>query len=405
MVKISIIMPVFNDEDYLQDAIESVYNQTISDIELICINDGSSDGSLEILNELSSKYDFINVFSQTNQGPGSARNRGLDNANGEYIAFLDADDFYVDDNALEIMYDVAKSNDSCMVSANLTSVNQSREILNTNYNCKNNYYCFDEYCEISPDEYGIPWSFYKNIFRRDIIETDNIRFPDLLRGQDPVFLAEILSKIDMIQCVPITFYGYMIPAPGKNLLNTSIKKLHFLRHYKQTFKILEDSNLFNALEKYKKDLIRRLETFYSQKDIEGYEIFLEVFGLESHFLENYHDFLENLYVIYLFKKIFIENSQEYFDFAKKECERLELDENKEISDEYYNKIGLILQNEDYQVFKEEYLESELKIQSDRINELSKENKKLKKRYEKLKELNNDLLNSKSLKLTRSLKNK
>lgn len=405
MVKISIIMPVFNDEDYLQDAIESVYNQTISDIELICINDGSSDGSLEILNELSSKYDFINVFSQTNQGPGSARNRGLDNANGEYIAFLDADDFYVDDNALEIMYDVAKSNDSCMVSANLTSVSQSREVLNTNYNCKNNYYCFEEYCEISPDEYGIPWSFYKNIFRRDIIETDNIRFPDLLRGQDPVFLAEILAKIDKIQCVPITFYGYMIPAPGKNLLNTSIKKLHFLRHYKQTFKILEDSNLFNVLEKYKKDLIRRLETFYSQKDIEGYEIFLEVFGLENHFLENYHDFLENLYVIYLFKKIFIENSQEYFDFAKNECERLELDENKEISDEYYNKIGLILQNEDYPVFKEEYLESELKIQSDRINELSKENKKLKKRYEKLKELNNDLLNSKSLKLTRSLKNK
>lgn len=249
MIKISIIMPVFNDENYLQDAIESVYNQTISDIELICINDGSSDDSLEILNKLSLKYDFIKIFSQSNQGSGSARNKGLDNANGEYIAFLDADDFYVDDNALEIMYDVAKSSNSDMVSANLTSVDQSRNVLNSNYNCKDKYYCFDEYCEISPDEYGIPWSFYKNIFKRDLIEANRIRFPDLLRGQDPVFLSEILSKIDKIQCVPITFYGYMIPEPGKNLLNTSIKKLHYLTHYKQTFKILEENNLFNILEK------------------------------------------------------------------------------------------------------------------------------------------------------------
>lgn len=405
MIKISIIMPVFNDEDYLQDAIQSVYNQTICDVELICINDGSSDNSLEILNELSLKHDFIKVFSQTNQGSGSARNKGLDNAKGEYIAFLDADDFYVDNNALEIMYDIAKSKNSDMVSANLTSVNQSREVLNTNYNCKNNYYCFEEYCEISPDEYGIPWSFYKNIFKRDIIENNNIRFPDLLRGQDPVFLSEILSKIDKIQGVPITFYGYMIPPPGKNLLNTYIKKLHFLKHYKQTFEILDGNNLTNILERYKKDLIRRLDIFYSLKDIEGFEIFLEVFGLESHYLENYHDFIERLYTIYLLKKIGIENSQEYFDFVKQECLRLNLLKNKEISEEYHNRIILILQNEDYQKFKEEYLKHELEIKSDKIKKLSKENKKLKKRQKKLKKLNNELLNSKSIKLTGFLRNK
>lgn len=403
MIKISIIMPVFNDENYLQDAIESVYNQTFSDIELICINDGSSDDSLEILNKLSLKYDFIKIFSQSNQGSGSARNKGLDNANGEYIAFLDADDFYVDDNALEIMYDVAKSSNSDMVSANLTSVDQSRNVLNSNYNCKDKYYCFDEYCEISPDEYGIPWSFYKNIFKRDIIEANHIRFPDLLRGQDPVFLSKVLSKIDKIQGVPITFYGYMIPAPGKNLLDTSIKKLHYLTHYKQTFKILEENNLFNILEKYKKDLIRRLKIFDSQDDIEGYEIFLEVFGLESHYLENYNDFLESLYVKYLLEKVCIENSKDYFDFVKKEFLRLDPLKNNEINEDHYNKINLILQNEDFQKFKEEYLKSELEIHSDKIKKLSKDNKKLRKKYKKLKKLNNELLNSKSIRFTRFLR--
>ena len=301
------------------------------------------------------------------------------------------------------MYDVAKSSNSDMVSANLTSVDQSRNVLNSNYNCKDKYYCFEEYCEISPDEYGIPWSFYKNIFKRDIIEANHIRFPDLLRGQDPVFLSEILSKIDKIQGVPITFYGYMIPAPGKNLLDTSIKKLHYLTHYKQTFKILEENNLFNILEKYKKDLIRRLKIFYSQDDIEGYEIFLEVFGLESHYLENYNDFLESLYVKYLLEKVCIENSQDCFDFVKKEFLRLDPLKNKEINEEHYNKINLILQNEDFQKFKEEYLKSELEIHSDKIKKLSKDNKKLRKKYKKLKKLNNELLNSKSIRFTRFLR--
>ena len=67
-------MPVYNNEEYLMDAVQSILDQTMSDIELICVDDGSTDGSLDILNGLSSKYDFIQVFSQENQGSGSARN-------------------------------------------------------------------------------------------------------------------------------------------------------------------------------------------------------------------------------------------------------------------------------------------------------------------------------------------
>ena len=94
MPKISVIIPVYNVEKYLPQALESVINQTFSDLEIICVNDGSTDNSLKILEEYAQKDERIIVFSQKNQGVSSARNKGLDNAQGEYIMFLDPDDTY-----------------------------------------------------------------------------------------------------------------------------------------------------------------------------------------------------------------------------------------------------------------------------------------------------------------------
>ena len=93
MIKISIIMPVFNAENYLETACKSVFIQTFKEIELICVDDGSTDNSLAKLHELKNKYDFIKIFTQENQGSGKARNLGMSKASGVYIAFLDADDF------------------------------------------------------------------------------------------------------------------------------------------------------------------------------------------------------------------------------------------------------------------------------------------------------------------------
>ena len=107
MTKVSIIMPVFNDADRLDKSINTVINQTLKDIELICVNDGSTDDSLEILNEFAKEHEFIKVLSQENQGSGKARNYGMSEATGDYIGFLDADDIFVDNAALEELYNVA----------------------------------------------------------------------------------------------------------------------------------------------------------------------------------------------------------------------------------------------------------------------------------------------------------
>ncbi len=94
MPKISVIIPVYNVEKYLPQALESVINQTFSDLEIICVNDGSTDNSLKILEEYAQKDERIIVFTQVNQGVSAARNKGIDNAAGEYIMFLDPDDTF-----------------------------------------------------------------------------------------------------------------------------------------------------------------------------------------------------------------------------------------------------------------------------------------------------------------------
>ena len=80
-------MPVYNASEFLNMSINSLIKQSFNDLELICVDDGSTDNSLEILNKFSSKYDFIKVIRQKNMGSGKARNNGIDNASGDYIAF------------------------------------------------------------------------------------------------------------------------------------------------------------------------------------------------------------------------------------------------------------------------------------------------------------------------------
>lgn len=108
MVKVSVIIPVYNVEKYLHQCMESVIHQTLREIEIICINDSSTDDSLKILEEYAKKDDRVKVFTQMNQGAGAARNRGMSMAVGKYLSFLDADDFF-EPNMLESAYEMAET--------------------------------------------------------------------------------------------------------------------------------------------------------------------------------------------------------------------------------------------------------------------------------------------------------
>ena len=109
MVKISAVLPAYNVEKYLGQCIESIINQNI-ECEIIIVNDGSTDNTLSVAESYKEKYPFIKVFSQENCGQSTARNRGIENATGEYLLLLDSDDYLCPD-VLNNLYDLCKQND------------------------------------------------------------------------------------------------------------------------------------------------------------------------------------------------------------------------------------------------------------------------------------------------------
>ena len=114
--KISVIIPIYNVEEYIEDTLNSLLNQTIiKDMEILMIDDGSFDGSRYIIEKYSLDYENFYAYHKENEGPGIARNFGIDLAKGEYIHFLDSDD-YVLPNTYERAYEIAKNNNSDFLS-------------------------------------------------------------------------------------------------------------------------------------------------------------------------------------------------------------------------------------------------------------------------------------------------
>lgn len=113
-IKVSVIVPVYNAQDYLEQCIVSILAQTLQEIEVICVDDSSTDRSLEILKKYEKEDSRVRVLTQPNSGAGAARNRGLSQASGEYLSFLDADDFFEPD-MLELAYAKAKEDRADMV--------------------------------------------------------------------------------------------------------------------------------------------------------------------------------------------------------------------------------------------------------------------------------------------------
>lgn len=286
---ISVVMPVYNVSNLLYTSIESIQNQTLKDIEIICVDDGSTDDSLEILTKLNEKYNNIKIIEQKNAGPGIARNTGIEASEGEYIAFLDADDIFLDESALEKMYDAAQKTGADMVGANLKFVNKDYS-LNENYdyiNTRFTYYSKED--NLKSEEYGIPFAFYKNIFKKEMLDKFDIKFPDLSRGQDPVFLANVLTKIDEIPVLNTDLYGYNNKVlGGVNLkVNTYQKKYDYVKHFKDTLDILKDNEFDASYEGYKREFIKYITFEDNLHDSDLKKIIPEVFGdIDYHFDKN-----------------------------------------------------------------------------------------------------------------------
>lgn len=335
---ISVVMPVYNVSDLLYTSIESIQKQTLKDVEIICVDDGSTDDSLEILTKLQEKYNNIKIIEQENAGPGIARNTGIGASEGEYIAFLDADDIFLDETALERMYEVAKKTNSNMVGANLKFINRDYS-LNENYdyiNTRFKYYSKEDTLE--SEQYGIPFAFYKNIYNKDFINKYDIRFPDKRAGEDPVFMANVLVNTKTFPALPIDLYGYNHSMGGgvNEKINNYEKKYSYIEHFKEVFDILKNNNLQSTYSGYKVEFIDYLIYSKNMYDKEIQEILSKLFN-------NYEDYFQRdsygyFVMDYMLNPDYTENFSNYDEFALiKKC----LFEETFIADNFIDKERLI----------------------------------------------------------------
>ena len=227
-IAVSVIIPVFNTESYLQTCLDSILNQTLYNIEIICINDGSSDNSLEILKKYQKNDNRIKIINKNNEGQGIARNIGINEAIGEYVAFVDSDDFIKED-MLEKLYKSCINNNLDMAMCKVASFNELTNEINDSLwyyslgvfkdfdkNVFSHKDTMDFTCEISVTPYN---KLYKN----SLIKKYNIKFAENLIFEDEVFFYDVYLKAKRVSIVDETLYYYRMNRKGSTVENTEDK--------------------------------------------------------------------------------------------------------------------------------------------------------------------------------------
>ena len=222
-VKISIIIPVYNMERYVEVCIKSIQNQTLKEIQIICINDGSTDKSLDILNNLCSQDKRINVISQKNSGAGIARNVGIMRAKGEFIAFMDPDDFYPDKEVLKKLYSLAKENNAMICGGSFSTFN-GKDII-SKYEGMNADNTINKNGFINYRDYQYDYGFHRFIYNADLIRLNGIFFPEYLRFQDPPFFVKAMITAKRFYGIKDITYVYRMQHKTINWTDEKINAL------------------------------------------------------------------------------------------------------------------------------------------------------------------------------------
>jgi glycosyltransferase involved in cell wall biosynthesis len=217
-------MPVYNEEELLAQSLESFFGQTIaSQCELICIDDGSTDRSVEILASYAQKYSSgMKVLKQSNQGSGRARNAGIDGAEGEFIGFLDSDDLYPCDSTLATLYAAAKEHDVCVAGGSLMIYDGGKE-----YTSFATIQGFEGHEFLKPGlieyrDYQFDYGYQRFIYNREFLRHHCLRFPGYLRYQDPPFFVRTMLTAQRFYAVAEPTYKY---CPKTNPVQWNIRKL------------------------------------------------------------------------------------------------------------------------------------------------------------------------------------
>lgn len=203
--KVSVIVPVYNVEKYLSRCLDTLINQTLKDIEIICVNDGSKDNSLSILKKYAQKDSRIKIIDKQNEGLSIARNDGLKYACGEYIGYVDSDD-WVDLNFYEKLYTAAKKYNSDIACCNIIRCGKKIKKYRIKY-LKEDFFT-DNIAKLKAvkiPKYNYVWN---KIYHRENLIKTQIIFPKGKTYEDIAWSIQIIYSLNGIVTVPDTGYYY-----------------------------------------------------------------------------------------------------------------------------------------------------------------------------------------------------
>lgn len=257
MPKLSIIVPIYNVEKYLARCIESILNQTFKDFELILVNDGSTDNCRKICEEYKKKDSRIIIVDKKNAGLSSARNLGLDTSNGEYIGFVDSDDF-IDVNMYEILLNIINTNDSDIVICDYYKINEDNikkyekvKLKNKDIRVENinNFDSIEKVLTVG-EKFIIACN---KIYKRSLF--DNLRYKEGVIYEDEFLAHRILYKCSKVSVINQALY-YYVQRKG-SIVNSEFSSKKFDKVYaiKDRVDFLKEKNLIKLKEKAEKSFI------------------------------------------------------------------------------------------------------------------------------------------------------
>lgn len=249
MFKVSVIIPVYNTEKYLEDCLESVINQTLRELEIILIDDGSTDSSYQIMERYKSQYpDRIQLLSKENGGQATARNMAIPLCRGEYIGFVDSDD-YIEPSMYEKMYEKAVEMSADYVECNYINVkvNEAGEQERIadygsrvrEYTCKKDMFI---------DPMLAPWN---KMYRRELLQNSTVVFPEGLIYEDTAFCLNAISLVETFAYVPEKFVVHYYRGSSTMNINKSHKVADILDVLKNVIDYYKNNNIY---EEYKEEL-------------------------------------------------------------------------------------------------------------------------------------------------------
>lgn len=253
-VCLSFIVPMYNVEKMISACLTSLIHQTLPHIEIICINDGSTDGTLKIVKRFAKKDKRIRIISKHNEGQGVARNIGIRLAKGHYIAFVDADDYIMPDYA-ETMYALAIKDNTDLTFCDcvcldhhtgkllppIKSVNNSRLLSNFS-NC---VFSFEQTKHLYFDQItGVPWA---KIYKTSFLRENNLYFPEHVRWEDYPFFYKMYIHVKRANCTPQQLYVYRVNRLDSDCHNFSDKGFAFFKHFEIIEEVLRRNNYYYEL--------------------------------------------------------------------------------------------------------------------------------------------------------------